>query len=190
MPRLRLPEHTRVRGAGVEVAVAVGLCLLLESLLIPPARAAPAGRNAIGDSVMLGAASNLRDLGFKVDAAVSRQWSAGVSLVRSMRNKGILRRNVLVHLGHNGPITQSQCRDLVRAIGKERHLWLVTLKLPRWWRAPNNRILRTCDEKHAKASLLEWYGHSHTHPGWFTDGGIHLRPLGRRRYAEYVDRFV
>ncbi len=59
---------------------------------------------AIGDSVMLGAKSQLKAAGVrKVDAAVSRQASVGPGLVRE--RGAALPEHVVVHLGTNGTYT-------------------------------------------------------------------------------------
>ena len=63
---------------------------------------------------------------------------------------------------------------------------LVTLKVPRWWRARNNEQLRACARRHAHVELIGWYWHSRSHPGWFYPDGFHLRPEGRRQYADFV----
>ena len=56
----------------------------------------PAGRYAIGDSVMLGARDDLIARGFRVNAQVSRQFRDVVPLVRELAAGGHLPVNVIV----------------------------------------------------------------------------------------------
>ena len=57
---------------------------------------------AIGDSVMLAAAPQLQDVlpGIYINAQVSRQMSAGLALVHSLADSGLLRPVVVVGPGH------------------------------------------------------------------------------------------
>jgi hypothetical protein len=80
----------------------------------PAGAVIPSGRLAIGDSVMLGAKDELLARGFRVNAAVSRQFRDAVPFVEQMKAAGRLRRKVIVHLGNNGILIQAaNCRSLV-----------------------------------------------------------------------------
>lgn len=170
------------------------LCVLaVPPLLVHDAEqslAISGGRYALGDSVMLGAREDLRARGFKVNATRSRQFSDGVRVVRSLRRQGVLPRKVVVHLGNNGFVYRGACNDLVRAAGSRRRVFLVTVKVPRFWRKANNRRLRTCARHHSNAFLIDWYRYSKGHPGWFSDDGFHLNARGRARYAGLIARKV
>ena len=61
---------------------------------------------------MLGAKSQLQARGFSVNTAVSRQVSEGIDALRSMKNNGNLRKQVVVHLGTNGTFSASQCNAM------------------------------------------------------------------------------
>jgi hypothetical protein len=144
------------------------------------------GRYAIGDSVMLGAARELRDRGIRVDASISRQFDDAIPIVRQMAASGHLPDRVIVHLGNNGLIDGDDCDRLVRVAGPQRRVFLVTVKVPRPYRDPNNRRLRRCARRHDTASVIDWYTHSRYHRNWFYDDGFHLTALGRLRYAAFI----
>ena len=146
----------------------------------------PRGRYAIGDSVMLGAARELRDRGIRVDADISRQFDDAVPIVRQMAASGHLPDRVIVHLGNNGLIDGDDCDRLVRVAGPGRRVFLVTVKVPRSYRDPNNRRLHRCARRHDTAFIIDWYLHSRYHRNWFYADGFHLRPLGQRRYAAFI----
>jgi hypothetical protein len=179
-----------MRSRSGRVSAAVALAALLGALLAasPAGAAIPRGRQAIGDSVMLGAADALRGRGIRVNAVVSRQFRDAVGLVRRLRAEGRLRRVVIIHLGHNGIlIDQDDCDRIAELAGGRRTVHLLTLKIPRWYRETQNRRLAACASRHANTRLLDWFAHSHDHPGWFADDGYHLTPRGRARYAAFVD---
>jgi hypothetical protein len=177
--------------------VAVLLASLIASLSTAPAAlpatsaaAIPRGRVAIGDSVMLGAAEELRARGFRrVDAVVSRQFSSADNVLRSYRRSGRLARNVIIGLGTNGTVTLSQCHRAVAA-APHRAVFLVNNRVPRSWQARNNRVLGACAGDFGRVRLINWYRKSSGHPGWIASDGYHLTSVGQNRYARYIDSRV
>lgn len=149
-----------------------------------------AGRLGIGDSVMLGAKQELRARGFGVvDAVVSRQFYRAPALVRYWRRQGRLPEDVVIHLGTNGTVNLTDCYHAVRAAGR-RKVFLVNLKVPRSWRVEDNHRLRRCAKHFSNAYLIDWYKHSHDHPGWFARDGYHLTGSGRIAYATLIKQAI
>ena len=74
---------------------------------------------AVGDSVMLDYQDALKAAipGINVDAAVSRQWSDGETVLQSMKASGQLGALVIVGLGTNGPITDSDFDTMMSILG-------------------------------------------------------------------------
>jgi len=172
----------------------LGLAIAVVSALLLPALPAwagiPQGRYAIGDSVMLGARTQLIARGFRVNAEVSRQFRDAPHLVHNLAIGGHLPVDLIVHLGTNGLLEGADCDALIRAAGPDRHVYLVTIKVPRSYRDPNNARLRACAHRHANASIVDWYGYSRYHVAWFYNDGYHLTPAGRQVYAAFLDRSV
>lgn len=146
---------------------------------------------AIGDSVMLGAVSQLRDRGIEaVDAQISRQASSGAGLVRERGAQ--LPRHVVVHLGTNGTYTLDMCRDLVRAAGNRRTVYLVTIKVPRAWEKANNDMLQVCDRgfRSDRVVLVDWNALASANPEYLYADGVHLRPEGAQAFARLIERAI
>ncbi len=171
-------------------AIAKGLFALTISLAVlasaGPAGAAGRGRYGFGDSVMLGARSELAARGIRINAVVSRQFSALPGLIRAKRRAGHLPSKVIIHLGNNGYIDSGSCDAAVRAAGRGHHVYLVTLKVPRGWRATNNTRLRACANRHANASIVDWFGYSINHSSWFAHDLYHLTNIGAHKYAALI----
>lgn len=165
----------------------ITVVLMLASVAPAGAGGIPPGRYAIGDSVMLGAANELRGKGIRVNATVSRQFSTLPGLIRSLRRSGRLRETVIIHLGNNGFLELNDCKAAVRA-ASSRTVYLVTVKVPRQWRQENNRRLARCDRAFTRAHLVDWFRHSVNHPAWFADDLYHLTALGQRRYAGFISQ--
>lgn len=150
----------------------------------------PSGRTAVGDSVMEGAASNLRRRGFAVDTAISRQVSDGIAALRAKRDNGNLRRQVVAHLGTNGTFSSGQCKAIRKVVGKHRNLVLLTVKVPRPWAAGNNRVISRCAKRYSNVYLLDWQRYVKRHHGLVYGDGYHLTAKGARKYAALVDHRV
>jgi lysophospholipase L1-like esterase len=140
---------------------------------------------AIGDSVMLGAAPQLRAKGIGVDAAESRQWNTGASILGMRAAAGQLPRVVVVHLGTNGPINAGQVDAMMRVLGGHRVV-LITAHEPRWWQNQVNDTLRAGVARWPGTVLLDWDAEGSVHPEWFYNDRIHLRPRGAQAYADLV----
>ena len=147
-------------------------------------------RLAVGDSVMLGARWALTKQGFSVDAVKSRQATSGPALLRKRGTK--LSTDVVVHLGTNGTFSAGTCDAIVRAAGPARHVYLVTLKVPRSWERANNEAIRACARRHGsgRVSVIDWRAQAVAHPEWLYADGIHLRPAGARAFARLIDHAV
>ncbi|MEI6360776.1 MAG: hypothetical protein WCP95_01455 [Actinomycetes bacterium] len=178
---------------------AASAAALIAAFAIPSAAAAPVihtaplvapakDRYAVGDSVMLGAKSNLKGKGFKiVDAVESRQAYLGPSL---LRKRGVtLPKNVVVHLGTNGTFPLSVCKKIVSAAGPDRRVFLVTVHVPRSWQKPNNKVIRQCDSAFAadRVHVIDWNTAVKAHPKWLYGDHTHLRPAGAKGFASLID---
>ena len=153
----------------------------------PAAAVIPSGRNAIGDSVMLGAREELTARGIRVNAVVSRQFRDAVPLVEQLKAAGRLRRKVIIHLGNNGIlIDAADCDRISEVAGPNRTVYLVNLKIPRSYRRTQNERLAACAQRRANAVLIDWFGYSHDHPSWFAVDGFHLTPIGQSKYAGFI----
>jgi len=157
---------------------------------LPPAdgSAARGHVTAIGDSVMLGAAGALR-LAFgdvDVDAAVSRQVSAGIAVLAARRDAGTLGPTVVIHLGTNGTFTSGQLDQIMQILSGERRVVFVNDRAERAWTGPNNAMLAADVPRFANARLADWYDDSAGQSGLFWGDGIHLRPGGAALYAHLI----
>jgi hypothetical protein len=50
--------------------------------------------------------------------------------------------------------------------------------------------LHRCARRFGNAYLIDWYGHSHDHPGWFARDGYHLTASGQTAYAAFISHRI
>jgi hypothetical protein len=147
------------------------------STLPPPGPGFVAGRvTAIGDSVMLDYQGPLQtDIpGINVDAAVSRQWSDGVQLLQELKASGQLGAEVIVGLGTNGPITDSDFDSMMQVLSGASRVVFVNTHVDRPWQDPNNAVLADGATRYPDVFVADWSTLAAQNPEWFGADGTHL----------------
>lgn len=179
-----------LRGVTPIVTALIAAALTMPAAAAEPQPASTKGGYAIGDSVMLGAKSQLKRRGFTVNATVSRQAYSAPAMVR--KRGTTLPRTLVVHLGTNGTFPLETCRRLVQNAGPGRRVFLLTVSVPRSWERSNNATIKRCAASFpaGRASVVDWKGLASRHPQWFYSDGVHLKSAGARGYARLIERAV
>jgi peptidoglycan/LPS O-acetylase OafA/YrhL len=147
----------------------------------------PISELAVGDSVMLGAAAQLKELGFTVDAVESRAWVNGLDFLETLQEQDRLPETLIIHLGTNGPIGQSNMDRMMAAVSSVPTVLLVTNDVERDYTAGNNELIYAAAAANPNLELLDWQGFASSCPGdCFEADGFHLKPDGRNYYAELI----
>jgi len=142
---------------------------------------------AVGDSVMLGAAPQLRRRGFEIDVRGCRQMSEGLTVLAARRRAGSLPNVVVVGLGTNWTVTQGQISSALRILGPRRVLGLVTPPEVGGVASSDQRAIRAAGRRlPRRVKVLDWVAHS-AGRGWTWDG-MHLKPAGAVAYAKLLSR--
>jgi len=131
---------------------------------------------AIGDSVMLDYQDALQTAipGVDVDAAVSRQWSEGEFILQTLKSEGQLGADVVVALGTNGPITDSDFDDMMAILGGASRVVFVNVHVDRPWQDPNNAVLTNGAARYPNVVIADWATLAAQNPQWFGADGTHL----------------
>jgi peptidoglycan/LPS O-acetylase OafA/YrhL len=163
----------------------------------PSADGLPTNRNgaltAIGDSVMLGVASQLMAKidGSKVDAEVSRQASGVLERVKRLSRKDLLAPTVVIHTGTNGFVTEDQLREMLDILSDRERVVVVNTNVPRSWMEPNNELIARVVPDYPNAVIADWYAVSEDNPEYFVSDGIHPQwPSGIKAFVREVMRAV
>ena len=148
----------------------------------------PISKLAVGDSVMLGAAAQLSELGFTVDAVESRAWVNGLDFVMTLGEQDRLPEMLVIHLGTNGPIGQSNMDQMMTAVSTVPTVLLVTNDVDRDYTAGNNQLIYSAAAANSNVELLDWQGLAPSCPGDCLEAdGFHLKPDGQIFYARLVE---
>jgi peptidoglycan/LPS O-acetylase OafA/YrhL len=159
-----------------------------------PDPSAPAKSNGtlsgIGDSVMLGARSTVKEVipGARIDAAVSRFPGAFIGRLKRYVAKDSLAPVVVLHPGTNGVLPADMMRQMLDILKDTPTVVVVNDNMPRSWRAPNNKVIDAVVPDYPNAVIADWYAASTDHPEYFVSDGIHLTAKGARAYAQLIKR--
>jgi peptidoglycan/LPS O-acetylase OafA/YrhL len=153
-----------------------------------PSRVTGSDVFAVGDSVLLASAVQLTAAlpGISINAQVSRQVSAGLSIVQRLAAAGRLRPVVVFALGTNGTFTSQQMGQLVRAVGPHRDLVLVNTYEARSWEAGVNRVIAAAPRRYANVVMANWFATIEHRTSLLWPDEIHPQPSGARLYARMV----
>ena len=144
--------------------------------------------SGIGDSVMLGARSTLKQVipGTKIDAAVSRFPGAFIGRLKRYVAADKLAPVVVLHPGTNGVLPESMMRQMLDILKDTPRVVVVNDNMPRTWRNPNNDVIDKVVPDYPNAVLADWYAASKDHPDYFVSDGIHLTSKGAKAYANLI----
>jgi len=146
--------------------------------------------SGVGDSVMLGARSTLKDVipGSKIDAAVSRFPGAFIGRLKRYVAKDQLAPVVVLHPGTNGVLPEPMMRQMLDVLKDTPRVVVVNDNMPRSWRNPNNDVIDKVVPDYPNAVIADWYAASKDHPEYFVSDGVHLTSKGARAYAKLIKK--
>jgi hypothetical protein len=134
------------------------------------------GVYAVGDSVMLDTQQLLQECvsNIQVNAAVSRQWSDGETVLRQVMAGASPPSVVVVALGTNGPISSADFDAMMSILHGATRVVFVTVHVDKPWQGPVNGVLVSGVARYPNAVLADWQGLASSHPEWFYSDGTHL----------------
>ena len=143
---------------------------------------------AFGDSVMLGAKTELERAApcVRVNATVGRQGGDLLKTVQALRSPGQISEIVVIHIGTNGYIYESNLRGILEAIPKDREVVLINIHASRRWTADNNMLIGKVKAAHPEVTLIDWERESRSHPEYFVKDGVHLTGSGINAYVRLI----
>jgi len=144
---------------------------------------------AIGESVMLGAAPQLREGGLQVNAAVSRQGANVAEVIGQLRAGGQLGRVVVIQSGTNGPVSDATYDKIMGFLPANLTPLVVflTVRAKRGWINGNNDRIKGLPARYPNVRVIDWQALSEGIKGELARDGYHLRtPFAKQFYANLI----
>ena len=114
---------------------------------------------AIGDSVMADASQDIQEImpHAYVDAEVGRQGSATPAVIKDLKAKGQLQKNVILNLGTNGAMDSQTINDILTAIGKDHQVYWITPHVPtRDWEQTVCDQIKQAAKQNTNVHVIDW----------------------------------
>ncbi len=146
---------------------------------------------AIGDSVMVGASSRLRDVGIEVDAEVGRLAHQAIAILVEQTKRYGVRDTVIFHGVGTGFIDAKGFQKLIAAAEGVRHLIVLTRQFPPRepllsYERDTNKMLREEAAKYDWVTLVDWNEITDGREDEVSWDGTHLNALGRQLYTDHI----
>jgi peptidoglycan/LPS O-acetylase OafA/YrhL len=144
---------------------------------------------AIGDSVMLGAADELKASGFIVDAAESRAVVRGLDVIQALSDRNRLPQELVIHLGTNGPISADQMDAMMGLVANVPRVLLIQNVVPdSSYDVGNNSLMVNVASRLPNVEVLYWDGLAQQCQGdCIYQDGIHLKSTGAAYYTTLIE---
>jgi len=139
----------------------------------------------VGDSVMLGAVTNLYKTfpnGY-FDAQISRTAYVAHGILTNLKNNGMLGNPIVFNLGANGDCSL-ECKKQILELCEDRDIFWLTVTNDRDVNV--NGELKQLANTYDNVHIIDWEEISKGHYEYFIADGIHLTPKGREVYTNTI----
>lgn len=146
---------------------------------------------AIGDSVMVGAKSQLESAGIEVNAEVGRIAHQAISVLKQELASNGVRDTVIFHAVGTNFLDEAGFNKLVEVAQGVRHLIVLTRQFPPrepllTYERDTNRMLREQVPRYDWITLVDWNEITDGRERDVTWDGTHLNLQGQQLYADHI----
>lgn len=148
---------------------------------------------AIGDSVMADASQDIQEImpHAYVDAEVGRQGSATPAVIKDLKAKGQLQKNVILNLGTNGAMDSQTINDILTAIGKDHQVYWITPHVPtRDWEQTVCYQIKQAAKQNANVHVIDWNQAANGHAEWFAQDKVHMNEQGNAYFTRLIVKTI
>ena len=150
-------------------------------------RSGPLSVLAVGDSLMVGAESQLADSqpGIVIDAKEGRSFSTGIEVLET--HLATSTPDVVVFaLGTNNGATSDQIAAVMDLATDVNEVIFVNVVVPRTWQTGTNLAMLEAAASYTNASIADWYAESNEAGELFRSDGYHLSSSGVERWVALI----
>ena len=148
---------------------------------------------AIGDSVMADASQDIQEImpHAYVDAEVGRQGSTTPAVIKDLKAKGQLQKNVILNLGTNGAMDSQTINDILTAIGKDHQVYWITPHVPtRDWEQTVCDQIKQAAKQNANVHVIDWNQAANGHAEWFAQDKVHMNEQGNAYFTRLIVKTI
>ena len=146
---------------------------------------------ALGDSVMVAASTNLKEMfpQMTINAVVGEQANVGAQKLETQK-EAIKKSDVLlIGLGTNGLLDFGGTNyvDKIMSMSQGKPVYWINVQAPnKPWVSVNNTLLKASAKKYSNLTIIDWNDASKNNPSWFYSDIIHPQNEGAIAYTTLV----
>ena len=146
---------------------------------------------ALGDSVMVAASTNLKEMfpQMTINAVVGEQANVGAQKLETQK-EAIKKSDVLlIGLGTNGLLDFGGTNyvDKIMSMSQGKPVYWINVQAPnKPWVSVNNTLLKASAKKYSNLTIIDWNDASKNNPSWFYSDRIHPQNEGAIAYTTLV----
>jgi hypothetical protein len=140
----------------------------------------------IGDSVVGYAMPGLQRIGYRLNAQGCRTFPRGITALKREAHRRPLPRLIVFELGTAGNVTQDQINHVMRLIGPDRYLVLITPRVFRGGVDPDAADYYRAAELNDHIGVVPWAEYGEAHPEWFYPDKVHPNPTGAKAFVRFL----
>ena len=129
---------------------------------------------AVGESVMLGAKSDLDARGIQTIAAEAADWKLVLGELQQAKSEFHITDGIVLQLGTDGTVSRRQYDAVLTEVSDLPRVVVMTVKADRPWIQANNEIIRSLPLTHPNVVVLDWEARAAEVADHLASDGIHL----------------
>jgi peptidoglycan/LPS O-acetylase OafA/YrhL len=143
---------------------------------------------ALGDSIMVDAATTLQSMCHQTEVHAVVGWQAGAVFgeLAELRAAHHLGQTVIIETGTNGIVSSKELDAALTSLADRTRVVVVNDHMNRAWEPPNNAMFPKVVAKHPNAVFVDWDTVADLHPAYLASDDVHLTPAGRVPYASLL----
>ena len=154
----------------------------------PPVALTELDVTMIGDSIGVGIGPYVKKLLPKLDnrSKECRQFYEAKGIVQQLIQSGSLAQTVVIELGTNGTIKETDMRALIDLLGGDRKIVFVNCQLPKAWGVSDNKTMAKVTADYPNTIIADWYSASLDKSGYFYSDHVHPTVTGAKVLAQVI----
>ena len=153
----------------------------------PPVALSELKVTMIGDSIGVGVGPYVKKLLPQLDnhSKECRQFYEAKGIVQQLLQSGSLAETVVIELGTNGPIKESDMRALIELMS-DRKVVFVNCQLPKAWGVSDNMTIAKVTADYPNTIIADWYSASLDKSGYLYSDKVHPTVTGAKVLAQVI----
>lgn len=97
---------------------------------------------------------------------------------------------IVLMIGANSSFSRGQLDHVLRTIGMDKQIFLVTSTVNRTWQTHVNTVMTEMANQYSNVHLLDWKREAAAHPDWFYEGSAYVNTTGANGQALWMAKNI